>query len=447
MSGAATVVRTTAMRTALKRSGVSSPRPRPSVTTTIPTSPRGAIPTPTARALQRPAPRAPISPARTLVAIPRAARTTALRARRGSAQGPEVQLGAGHGEEERRDDRRERLDLVLDLVLRLCLGDDQPGHEGADDRREADQGGQDREREHHQEDGHDRRVGKERPGEHLAAHAARPAGDGEPEDHEPDRADDQAERGQPEVALGRPRDDPDEDERENVVDDGRPDDDPAETPVEDAEVGEDAARDPDAGGGQGEADERGCRRRLPGDHREGHTGRDREDHAQHGRDDGGPADLEQLVGLDLQADREEQDDDADLREDRRGLARRDEAERIRADHEPAGQLADHARLAEPPEDLLANLRRQEEDEEPHDHVERLGGARGRRREGQGARRVQRQEKRAHRSGKVAHPEVDGRDQEREQGHQAAHPQELPEADGGAGAGDRARSRRRWRTPR
>ena len=55
-----------------------------------------------------------------------------------------------------------------------------------------------------------------------------------------ERTHDQAEGGHREVALGSARDDPDEDEREHVVDDGGPDDDAAEAPVKDAQVGQDA---------------------------------------------------------------------------------------------------------------------------------------------------------------------------------------------------------------
>ena len=85
MIGAAIVVRTTATSTTLNRfSWLSRPRPRPRPTTTIPTSPRGAMPTPTVTALQRPAPHAPITPASTLVAMPRMARTIALIASAGS---------------------------------------------------------------------------------------------------------------------------------------------------------------------------------------------------------------------------------------------------------------------------------------------------------------------------------------------------------------------------
>ena len=98
-------------------------------------------------------------------------------------------------------------------------------------------------------------------------------------------------------------------------------------------------------------------------------------------------------------------------------------------------------------DLLADLRGEEEDEEADEDVERLGRAGARRREGEGARGVQGQEERRHRLDKVANPDVDAGDEQREQGHEAADPEELPEADRGGRPGPRRSPRRRWRTPR
>ncbi len=129
----------------------------------------------------------------------------------------------------------------------------------------------------------------------------------------------------------------------------------------------------------------------------GGAGRDREDDAQDGRDHGRATDLEELVGLDLQADGEEQDHDADLGEDGRRLAGEDEAERVGPHEQAPGQLADHPGLAQPPEDLLAHLGGEEEDEEPHDDVEGRGGADGRGRRGRGGRTGPR----ARRSGVIA----------------------------------------------
>ena len=53
-------------------------------------------------------------------------------------QRAEIELGAGEREEERREDLGERPHLVLELVLRLGLGDDEAGHERTDDRRQPD---------------------------------------------------------------------------------------------------------------------------------------------------------------------------------------------------------------------------------------------------------------------------------------------------------------------
>ena len=202
MSGAATVVSTTATRTALKRPGVSSPRPSPSVTTTIPTSPRGAIPTPTARALQRPAPRAPMRPARTLVAIPRAARTTRRAASRGSASAPRSSWAPVTA-------KKNGVKIAARGLISCSISSwasvsatIRPGHERADDRRQPDERGQDREAQHEQEDGHQRRVGEEGPGEDLALQTAGPPGGGEAEADEAER---RRRSGRAWRARGRPR--------------------------------------------------------------------------------------------------------------------------------------------------------------------------------------------------------------------------------------------------
>ena len=74
------------------------------------------------------------------------------------------------------------------------------------------------------------------------------------------------------------------------------------------------------------------------------AGDDRQDHAEDGGDDRRPADREQVVRPHLEADREQQDHDADLGEHERGLTGRDEPERIGSDEEAAEELADDARL-------------------------------------------------------------------------------------------------------
>ena len=64
-----------------------------------------------------------------------------------------------------------------------------------------------------------------------------------------------------------------------------------------------------------------------------------------GGEDRRPADAEQVVRAHLEADGEQEDDDADLGEHERRLAGRHESQGVRADEEPAEQLADDARAA------------------------------------------------------------------------------------------------------
>ena len=88
MYGAATVVMTTATRTALKVAPDSTPATRPRFTTTMPTSPRGTIPIPTAIDDHRPVVQAPPIPPTSLVRTPMTASATARPATAGSSNAP-----------------------------------------------------------------------------------------------------------------------------------------------------------------------------------------------------------------------------------------------------------------------------------------------------------------------------------------------------------------------
>ena len=267
---------------------------------------------------------------------------------------------------------------MLELFLRLGLGDDQAGDERADDRGQADIRRDERQREHEHERRHERRFREHRPGEHLPLDAAGATGCRESEPDQPERRHQDEERGLGLLAGGRAGHESDRDQGEDVVDHRGAEDDARERLVEHAQLAEDPARDPDARGAQGEADERGRLDLGPDRQPEPDPGRDRQDHrddrGQHGR----PTHRQQVVEAHLQPDREQQDDHAELGEDRGGLAGDDEPEGIGSDGEATEQLADDGGLTQAARDLLAELRADEQDEQAEQDVgRRLGGGRGR----------------------------------------------------------------------
>lgn len=154
------------------------------------------------------------------------------------------------------------------------------------------------------------------------------------------------------------------------MDDGRAEHDPRERLGQDPEVGQDAAGDSDARGGQGEAHERGRADALAEHQADGDAGGDRQDHRDERGEHGRPADGEQVVQAYLQADREEQDDDADLGQHEGRLAGDGQGEHAGAHDEAAQQLADHRRLTEPPGELLAGFGGHEQQEDGDHHVQR-----------------------------------------------------------------------------
>ena len=92
---------------------------------------------------------------------------------------------------------------------------------------------------------------------------------------------------------------------------------------------------------------------------------------------GGAADLAHLRQPRLEADPEQQEDDAQLGEDLEHLAGLDEPEHRRPDQHAGEDLPDEAGLAEPLEQLLAGLRGEQDDEQ----VEQDVGGRARRGDG------------------------------------------------------------------
>ena len=232
-----------------------------------------------------------------------------------------------------------------------------------------------RHREHHDERRHQRRVREQRPGEDLALAAPgpgeRPRTRGRPGPRpRPRRA-----GSRPTTSpVGDPRDEADEDQREDVVDDGSAKHDPREGPIQDAHLGEHATRDPDAGRRQGQADEGGRRRRLAAQQRRCATpAADRQDHRRRRRSGrpGRPtaSRSSRRTSRPTEKSRMTTPISASTNAVSPGV---DQPEGARPDDEPAEQLADDGRLAEPARDLLADLRAEEQQEEPEHHLERRG---------------------------------------------------------------------------
>ena len=287
-------------------------------------------------------------------------------------QGRQVELGAGHREEERREDLAEWSHLVFELVLGFGLGHDEAGHERPDDGRKADRRRHERDGEHEHERGDQRRVREQREGEDLALQPARSACRREAEADKPDGRNGDQDGRPRDIALGRTRDDPNEYQGEHVIDDRGTEDDPGEGPGQHAHVREHATRDPDAGRRQGKPDKCGRARRFAEQQPDPDPGQDGQDHRDERGQDGRTPDRQQVVESDPEADREEQDDDADLGQHERRFAGCHEGQRPRADDEAAGQFPDDRGLAEPARDLLADLGPDEQQEDPEHHLE--GGA-------------------------------------------------------------------------
>ena len=80
---------------------------------------------------------------------------------------------------------------------------------------------------------------------------------------------------------------------------------------------------------------------------------------------------EQLLEVEVQADAEHQQDDADLGELLRQRAVGDEARRVRADEQPGEQVADDRRQPEPVRDVAEDQRRGQAAGQRQDQIERM----------------------------------------------------------------------------
>ena len=131
----------------------------------------------------------------------------------------------------------------------------------------------------------------------------------------------------------------------------------------DPEVEEGRRGDPGAGRRQRGAEEDAGLGALAERQPEPDSGEEGEDDAGAADGDRDPADRPHLREPRLQADPEEQEDDAELGEDPQHLADLDQAEHRGTDQNPAEDLADDRRLADPLEDLVAELGREQDQEE------------------------------------------------------------------------------------
>ncbi len=172
----------------------------------------------------------------------------------------------------------------------------------------------------------------------------------------------------PRVTLGQAGEKTDGQQGQDVVHDGRAQDDAGEGSVEHAHLGEHAAGDADAGGREGQADERSGQDVLTDGQADTDARDDGQDEADGTDRDGHGTDLEQVVEAHLQTDREEQDDHAQLSEDLGRERDVGQTQREGADDEAAEQLTDDTWLIDTPEDLFADLGCEEEDEQAEQRV-------------------------------------------------------------------------------
>ena len=376
--GATIVVAITATSTALNRLPVRSPVASPRLATTMPTSPRGTIPNPTVVAPQRPMDHEPTTPPTALVITPSTTRATTRARTDGSASAPRsswapvnakkngVKIWAS-GRISCSSSSCASVSATIRPATNAPMIAARPTYAemSASANMSMNAG----------TSGVSANIGQVNTSR-LMPRARRAAAN--PSPISPNADDQDEECGLRLLAGGRAGHQADRDQGEDVVDHRGAEHDPRERLVEHAELPEDPARDPDARGAQGEADERGRLDLGPDRQAEPDPGRDRQDHrddrGQHGR----PAHRQQVVEAHLQPDREQQDDHAELGEDRRGLAGVDETEGVGTDDEATKQLADDGGLTQAASDLLAELRADEEDEQAEQDVgRRLGGGRGR----------------------------------------------------------------------
>ena len=162
---------------------------------------------------------------------------------------------------------------------------------------------------------------------------------------------------------GHPDRDREQDQGENVVDDRGPEHGAGGASAGDAEVEEGGRGDAGAGRRQGGAEEDAGFGAFAEDEAAADAGEEGEDDAGAADRDRDPAHRFHLGEPRLEADPEEEEDDAELGEDAQHLADLDPAEDRGADEDAAEDLADDRRLADPLEQLVAELGREQDEEE------------------------------------------------------------------------------------
>jgi hypothetical protein len=329
-------------------------------------------------------------PARELAGDRRGHERRAEPERAGRAEAGDVDLDAHQHEEQRHEDRGERMQqLVEGLVLepRAHAGavrvEQDAGRERADDAGEPDRLGGEREREAQRDAGdQDQAVlarGLDRP--HDAAREEVAGGSGREQErrglgHDRERGAG-AQPGAAAVRGDHAADHGQHHQAQHVVDDRRAEDHLARARLRDAQVLQHARGDADAGGGQAGAEEHRHQRVRVGQQRPRHppAERERHDHADQRHQQRRGADARQRAQVGLEADVEQQQQHADLGQhlQRRLVADEREAggavrERQQvADADPDQQLAEHRRLAQPHREQAAELRRQQQRGEPEQH--------------------------------------------------------------------------------
>ena len=169
---------------------------------------------------------------------------------------------------------------------------------------------------------------------------------------------------EPDPAAGRdPGRDRHKQQGQDVVDDRGTQDDAGRTGADQPEVDHRGRGDADAGRSQCGSDEDARLRALAERQREADSAGEGQHHAGHADPESGCADRSHLGDPRLQPDPEEQEDHTQLGEHLEHLACLHQAEHGGPDEDSGENLADDRRLADPLEDLVAELRRKEHQEE------------------------------------------------------------------------------------
>ncbi len=268
----------------------------------------------------------------------------------------------GH-EEERHEHVAERQEPRERLVRVLRTVDDEPGQERAEGQREArglgERGGAQAHREGHQEEHlvavHPGRAGHQRRDD-ARGHVA---GRHQQQQGPPQRARDGGEPSRVEGAQGR--DDHDEDHHREILDERDADHDAPVPRVQLAPVQQEARQHHGAGHRDHHPDHRALEQGPAHQARDGHAHRHRERDAERAAEQGDPLHAQEVVQGELDADREHEQDHADLGEQLEGVQVRDGGPGgERADQDAAQHVAQDQGLAGQPGEGAAGHRGQED---------------------------------------------------------------------------------------